>query len=101
MIAVGYRSLPPSLVNAMKKAPIFLGHCRRRGSHEEQDKDKYKLCKVQEVLIADDMESRRKFGHRIFVAPPDEVLASKLFSSSGCYQVMCQQTFTPKWASNH
>jgi len=76
MIAVGYRSLPPSLVNDMKKAPIFLG-CRRRGSPEKQDK--YKLCTVQEVLIADDMESRRKFGDRIYVAPPDEVLASKFF----------------------
>jgi len=78
MIAVGYKSLPKSLLEEMRKAQIFLGYRRRT---VPEGKDEYKLCKAEEVLVADDMESCRTFGDCIFIAPQEELLESKFLFS--------------------
>jgi hypothetical protein len=80
MIAVNHKSLPKTLVEKMHEARIFLG-CRRGEGPEERDT--YQLRKVEEVLVADDMESYRTFGDCIFIAPQEELLESKLFLSFG------------------
>jgi hypothetical protein len=97
MIAVGHKSLPKTLVEKMRKAAIFLGCQRGKGPEE---REVYKLCKVGEVLVADDMESCRTFGDCIFIAPQEELLESKFFLSlSNAISTYYEQGFTPKCAS--
>ncbi|OJA08565.1 hypothetical protein AZE42_03358 [Rhizopogon vesiculosus] len=79
MIAVGHKSLPRLLVEKMRKTSIYLGFRRRRCPEESDD---YKLCRVDEVLVADDMESCRTFGGCIFIAPLEELL-EKFYSEMG------------------
>lgn len=96
MIAVGHKSLPKDLADRMRKARIFLGIQRRSGP---QGKDQYKLCKVEEVLVADDMESCRTFGDCIFIAPQEELLESKCCLSFGvALSTYRKQSFTPTCA---
>lgn len=98
MIAVGHKSLPKALGDRMRKAQIFLGIRRRSGP---EGKDQYKLCKVEEVLVADDMESCRTFGDCIYIAPQEELLESKFcLSFGGVLSTYCKQSFTPKCASS-
>ncbi|OAX38949.1 hypothetical protein K503DRAFT_865778 [Rhizopogon vinicolor AM-OR11-026] len=79
MIAVGHKSLPRLLVERMRKTSIYLGFRRRRCPEESDD---YKLCRVDDVLVADDMESCRTFGSCIFIAPQEELL-EKFYSEMG------------------
>lgn len=77
LIAVGHKSLPRKIHEEMRNAPIFLGY--RRGKSTGRDgysleADEFELCKAEEVLVADDMESRRTFGDCIFIAPQEELL---------------------------
>lgn len=78
LIAVGHKSLPRKIHEEMRNASIFLGYRRGKStigrdgySHEA---DEFELCKAEEVLVADDMESRRTFGDCIFIAPQEELL---------------------------
>ncbi|KAG1747682.1 hypothetical protein EDB19DRAFT_1686202, partial [Suillus lakei] len=78
LIAVGHKSLPRKIHEEMRTAPIFLGY-RRGKSNMGRDgytheADEFELCKAEEVLVADDMESRRTFGDSIFIAPQEELL---------------------------
>ncbi|KAG0706644.1 hypothetical protein DFH29DRAFT_900624 [Suillus ampliporus] len=75
LIAVGHKSLPRKIHEEMRTAPIFLGY-RRGKSHDgySQEADMFELCKAEEVLVADDMESRRTFGDCIYIAPQEELL---------------------------
>ncbi|KAG1747684.1 hypothetical protein EDB19DRAFT_1872895 [Suillus lakei] len=78
LIAVGHKSLPRKIHEEMRNASIFLGY-RRGKSNMGRDgytheADEFELCKAEEVLVADDMESRRTFGDSIFIAPQEELL---------------------------
>ena len=98
MIAVGHKSLPKALGDEMRKARIFLGIRRRSGPEGD---DQYKLCKVEEVLVADDMESCRTFGDCIYIAPQEELLESKsCLSFGGALSTYCKQSFILKCASS-
>ncbi|KAG2069450.1 hypothetical protein BDR04DRAFT_1101540 [Suillus decipiens] len=90
LIAVGHKSLPRRIHEEMRAASIFLGYRRGKGrdgySHETEE---FELCKAEEVLVADDMESRRTFGDCIFIAPQEELLEKfysemKVKSLSSC-----------------
>ncbi|OJA08568.1 hypothetical protein AZE42_03362 [Rhizopogon vesiculosus] len=78
VIAVGHKTLPRLLVDKMRKASIYLGFRRRKA----EEGDDHKLCRVDEVLVADDMESCRTFGTCIFIAPQEELL-EKFYSEMG------------------
>ncbi|KAG2107835.1 hypothetical protein BD769DRAFT_1500283 [Suillus cothurnatus] len=90
LIAVGHKSLPRKIHEEMRTASIFLGY--RRGKSRDgysHEADEFELCKVDEVLVADDMESRRTFGDCIFIAPQEELLEKfysemKVKSLSSC-----------------
>ncbi|KAG1825278.1 hypothetical protein EV424DRAFT_1392999 [Suillus variegatus] len=93
LIAVGHKSLPRKIHEEMRTASIFLGYRQGKGgigrdgySHEA---DEFELRKADEVLVADDMESRRTFGDCIFIAPQEELLEKfysemKVKSLSSC-----------------
>lgn len=76
-VASGYYNLPKNLKIRMRNAEIFLGLRKKRdpGSAEAIE---YSLRRIDQVLIADDMDSHRLFGSYIFVAPKDEVFESEL-----------------------
>ncbi|KAG1813853.1 uncharacterized protein BJ212DRAFT_1364045 [Suillus subaureus] len=90
LIAVGHKSLPRRIHEEMRTASIFLGY--RRGKSRDgfsHEADVFELCKADEVLVADDMESRRTFGDCIFIAPQEELLEKfysemKVKSLSSC-----------------
>ncbi|KAG2141060.1 hypothetical protein DEU56DRAFT_797030 [Suillus clintonianus] len=76
LIAVGHKSLPRKIHEEMRNAPIFLGYRRGKSnaSRDVYEADEFELCRAEEVLVADDMESRRTFGDSIFIAPQEELL---------------------------
>ncbi|KAG2358885.1 hypothetical protein BDR07DRAFT_1416380 [Suillus spraguei] len=90
LIAVGHKSLPRKIHEQMRTASIFLGY--RRGKSRDghsHEVDEFELRKAEEVLVADDMESRRTFGDCIFIAPQEELLEKfysemKVKSLSSC-----------------
>lgn len=88
----------------MRTASIFLG--TRRGKSSGRDgysleADELELCKAEEVLVADDMESRRTFGDCIFIAPQEELLESKRLHPFWYNVMFYEQSFTLKYKSNH
>jgi Protein of unknown function (DUF3684) len=100
LIAVGHKSLPRKIHEEMRTASIFLGYRQGKGgigrdgySHEA---DEFELCKADEVLVADDMESRRTFGDCIFIAPQEELLESKCLRSFWYNMTYRKQSFTLK-----
>ncbi|KIK42488.1 hypothetical protein CY34DRAFT_142335 [Suillus luteus UH-Slu-Lm8-n1] len=77
LIAVGHKSFPRKIHEKMRDSPIFLGYRRRKSTGRDGyslEADEFELCKPDEVLVADDMESRRTFGDCIFIAPQEELL---------------------------
>jgi hypothetical protein len=97
LIAVGHKSLPRKIHEEMRTASIFLGY--RRGKSRDgysHEADEFELCKVDEVLVADDMESRRTFGDCIFIAPQEELLESKCLYSFWYNMTYRAQSFTLK-----
>lgn len=100
LIAVGHKSLPRKIHEEMRTASIFLGYRQGKGgigrdgySHEA---DEFELRKADEVLVADEMESRRTFGDCIFIAPQEELLESKCLRSFWYNMTYRKQSFTLK-----
>ncbi|KAG0706652.1 hypothetical protein DFH29DRAFT_1021055 [Suillus ampliporus] len=60
LIAEGHKSLPQNIHDDMHKS-----------SHET---DVFKLCKAEEVLVADDKDNCDTFGNCIYIAPREELL---------------------------
>lgn len=84
-VAVGYEGLSEEDKGSMRKAPIFVGYHVSGLSNTNQSailKDEFGLVRACEILIADDMENRQKFGNLVWLAPQDELL-EKLYESVG------------------
>ncbi|KAG1724404.1 uncharacterized protein EDB91DRAFT_142460 [Suillus paluster] len=83
LIAVGHKSLPAKTQKEMRHAQIFLGYRRGKSTHGySHEADVFELRNAEEVLVADDMESRRTFGDCIDIAPQEELL-EKFYSEMG------------------
>ncbi|KAL4065267.1 hypothetical protein J3A83DRAFT_4099689 [Scleroderma citrinum] len=72
-VAVGFTSLPEEIKTRLQNAKIFPGYQRKCEQNSTAQMSEMALKRATEILIADDMESLRLFGDRVFVAPKEEV----------------------------
>ncbi|KAG1733130.1 hypothetical protein EDB19DRAFT_1831067 [Suillus lakei] len=75
MIAMSHKSFPKQIREEMCNAPIFLGYqrCKSNGldGHSREPDGHYKICKIEEIPPADDMESRHTSGNCVYIAPQE------------------------------
>jgi hypothetical protein len=83
-VAIGYDSLSEGDKRRMREAPIFVAYHVSRAVDIDQPptptlKHEFQLVRASDILIADDMENCRIFGHFVWLAPQDELLESVFF----------------------
>ncbi|KAH7924790.1 hypothetical protein BV22DRAFT_1034752 [Leucogyrophana mollusca] len=81
-VALQRSALPDDVEERMRDSPLFLGYRRRSQNTPEPEVEtsspeptlECDLKRADEIVIADDLESHRLFGDRVFSAPQDDRL---------------------------